>query len=247
MARIISNSRSLFMYVLLPLLVFTSSCTSIRELPKFGFYEGIYNAKLEEKGKREKVYVDVFPDSLEIYQLNKVDRKRNVDTSQTQTLYIPEETRKVDSRNLHFTKHSLDLDILTFPVKYRFPSGDIPPQVSSSLSTALYLGYRGDDFVVRYNKTPLGNYKKNTNHFGHSFGLFLGFSSADMRSEYTNGHVKNRYSGFALTGGGAFLIGINNFTVGFAVGFDSLLDGNRSNWIYQNEPWMGLTVGMGLQ
>lgn len=247
MTKIISNFRLFIYVVLLPLLVFTSSCSSMRELPKYGFSEGIYNAKLEKKGKREKVYVDVFPDSLEIYQLETVDGKKIVNTTQKTIVSIPEESKKIDNRTLHFTKHTLDLDILTFPVKYRFSSGGIPPQVGSSLSATLYLGYRGDDFVVRYKKTPLGNYKKSTNHFGHSFGVFFGFSSADIRSEYTNGHVKNRYSGFALTSGGAFLVGINNFTVGFAVGFDRLLDKNRSHWIYQNQPWLGLTIGMGLQ
>ena len=92
----------------------------------------------------------------------------------------------------------------------------------------------------------MGNYKKHTNHFGHSFGVFLGFTSADIRSEYTSGHAVKRYTGFALTTGGAFLVGINNFTVGVAVGFDYLLDENKKHWIYQNKPWLGLTVGMGL-
>src|SRR5690554_4746715 len=160
MTKIISNFRLFIYVVLLPLLVFTSSCSSIRELPKFGFSEGIYNAKLEEKGKREKVYVDVFQDSLEIYKLKNIDGKRVVDTTQKIKLFIPEETKKIGNKTLLFTKHTLDLDVLTFPLKYRFSSGGIPPQIASSLSTALYLGYRGDDFLIRYKKTPLGNYKK---------------------------------------------------------------------------------------
>ena len=215
-------------------------------MPKFGFSEGVYNAKLEENGKREKVYVDVFPDSLAIYHLNNADEGLLVDTSQKIILPIPEETNQIDKRSLFFTKHSLDLDVLTFPLQYMPPTGDIPAQLGSSLSAALYLGYRGDDFRIKYKKTPLGDYKKYTNHFGHSFGIFAGFCASEISAESTDNQVAVDYDGVSLIFGGAFLVGINDFTVGFAVGFDHLLDKNKVHWIYQNKPWLGLTVGLSL-
>jgi hypothetical protein len=42
----------------------------------------------------------------------------------------------------------------------------------------------------------------------------------------------------------AGIIGINNFTLGLAVGFDNLLDKNKKVWVYQGKPWLGLAFGL---
>lgn len=231
---------------LLFLAFFLTSCSTIIEMPKYGFSEGFYKGRVSQDGKKQWVYVDMKQDSLAVYQVNKVDGKKVVDLSSRIARHFPEERDHAHLQTLSFSRHTFDLDLITIPVKYRFTEGDIPPQVNSAFGASIYLGYRGDDFMIHYKENPIGTFNKKTNHFGHSFGLFAGFTSADMRSEYTNGHVIKRYTGFALTTGGAFLIGINNFTVGFAIGIDYLLDKNKSHWIYQNKPWVGLSVGLGL-
>lgn len=245
--KITRTRKTMFHFGLSLLLIFLlASCFSIKELPKYGFSDGIYNAKIEKGAKREKVYVDVSPDSLAVYPIARKEREWVADTLQKEVFLIPEETEQINKRPFLFTKHSFDIDILSFPLVYRFGSENVPPQLNPSLSAALYFGYRGDDFKIRYKKTLLGKNKRFLNYFSHSFGLFLAVASPPISETTTNGHEWMEYNGVALRGGGAFLIGLNDFTIGFAIGFDHLMDKNKDHWVYQNKPWLGLTLGLSL-
>ena len=42
------------------------------------------------------------------------------------------------------------------------------------------------------------------------------------------------------------MIGLKTLTVGFGVGWDYLTDRDKNIWIYQNKPWIGLTLGLNL-
>jgi len=147
--------RKLHIYstVWLFVLLFLSSCASILDMPKYGFSEGFYNVKTDQDIIKEKVFVDVFPDSVAIYQMNKVDGKKLVDLSQKTVVYLPEDRDHAHHQTLFFTKHTFDLDLLTIPVKYRFSEGDIPPQVNSAFGTSVYVGYRGDNYMMHYKET----------------------------------------------------------------------------------------------
>ncbi|WP_165940196.1 MULTISPECIES: hypothetical protein [Dyadobacter] len=56
----------------------------------------------------------------------------------------------------------------------------------------------------------------------------------------------SEYDGLVWGKGIAGIIGINNFTIGLAIGFDNLLDKNKQVWIYQGKPWLGLAFGLNL-
>lgn len=42
------------------------------------------------------------------------------------------------------------------------------------------------------------------------------------------------------------MIGVNNLTVGVGVGWDYLTDRDKAIWIYQNKPWIGVTIGLNI-
>ena len=67
-----------------------------------------------------------------------------------------------------------------------------------------------------------------------------------MNPWVTSDRVQIEYEGIIWTKGIAGLVGLNNFTVGLALGWDHLLDQNRKDWIYQQKPWLGFVFGLNL-
>ncbi|MGL6268762.1 MAG: hypothetical protein ACRC2O_12600 [Chitinophagaceae bacterium] len=75
---------------------------------------------------------------------------------------------------------------------------------------------------------------------------FTGLGNTFMSPTNTNNTLLQEYDGIVWSKGLAGILAINNFTVGLALGFDYLVDKNRSIWIYQNKPWLGLAFGLNL-
>jgi hypothetical protein len=67
-----------------------------------------------------------------------------------------------------------------------------------------------------------------------------------MNPFVTNNNIQSEYDGVVLTKGLAGLVGVGEFTFGASLGFDNLLDKNRKNWIYENKPWVGFSVGFNI-
>ena len=67
-----------------------------------------------------------------------------------------------------------------------------------------------------------------------------------MNPSVTNNQITTEYDGLVSSKGLAGIIGINNFTIGLALGYDNLLDANKKKWIYQGKPWIGLAFGLNL-
>jgi hypothetical protein len=67
-----------------------------------------------------------------------------------------------------------------------------------------------------------------------------------MNPFVTNNNITSEYDGLVITKGVAGLVGVGDFTVGAALGFDNLLDKNRKVWIYENKPWFGFNVGFNI-
>ncbi|MFN3840039.1 MAG: hypothetical protein ACK4RF_04960 [Cyclobacteriaceae bacterium] len=62
----------------------------------------------------------------------------------------------------------------------------------------------------------------------------------------TNNQITDEYDGFILSRGLSAMAGINNLTVGVAIGWDYLTDRDKVVWIYQNKPWVGLMIGLNI-
>ncbi len=58
--------------------------------------------------------------------------------------------------------------------------------------------------------------------------------------------IQLEYDGFIFMNGVAGIVAVNRLTFGLGIGLDILLDKNKSYWIYQHKPWIGLTVGLNL-
>lgn len=202
--------------------------------------DGFYTQRID--GERKKVYINIEDDKIDIYSLA---GNKTVDTSGVLQRY-PEEVNGNIKKTPSLWERNLDVDFLTVPLKYRPASAGVPPQLNSELNGAAYLGYRVDRYKLDYAKDPLGNSLLETSRFGFSFGAFTGFGNTAMTPTTTNFQIEEEYDGIVWQKGVAAIVGINNFTVGFSFGFDTLLDGNRSVWIYQNKPWIGLALGLNL-
>ena len=141
---------------------------------------------------------------------------------------------------------SMDFDITTVLLKFRFSRSGLPAQLNSSFNAAFYLGYRRDYFRFRDQTDPLGIRTRDQHHFEIDFGPFAGIGAAPVNPTTTRGRVNEEYDGVIWQKGLALFIGSGNFSVGLGMGFDGLLNRHRHQWIYQEKPWLGLLVGLNL-
>lgn len=223
------------------MLILLSSCSVIKNTPKTDLIEGFYWQK-NDKNVKTEVYVNPQSEDLYIYP----SQQKQVDTNQY-TLY-PMETKALSETKRHISlrKNSLDIDLLTIPLKYRSGRVDVPAQLNAYLNGAVYFGYRFDKYNVNYKKTPLHDYKREISHYGFSLGVFSGFGSVFMSPTNTNNILAQEYDGVVWNKGVAGIIAIDKFTLGLALGFDNLLDKNRNIWIYEGKSWLGLAFGLNL-
>jgi hypothetical protein len=214
-------------------------CKVLQESSKYEFNEGTYKVKTPEHAG--KAYVVVNEDSVKVYPVN----TPLFDSTKLIELALPNKTTKpVTGRHL-FVTNSFDLDVLTILFKYRPSVKGFPNQFTTHLNGAAYMGYRTDVFKIRYSKKPL-YYKRHIEHYGYSFGGFLGMGATAMNPWVTSGNITDEYDGFVITKGAALNVAVNAFTFGVAIGWDHLMDSNRKFWIYQGKTWLGLTLGLNL-
>lgn len=223
--------------------IMLSSCSTSRETSKFQLSDGYYKSKVFNSGNAA-VYIDNEEDTISIYLVNR--QSKNVDTSLVSKKVFPQSVSSIALQPNTFKQNSFDVDFLTIPFKYRPAQKDFPRQFNTNLNGAVYLGYRNDIYQLRYKKTPLQKFQRQTQHYGFSFGLFTGLGGTTMNPSVTNNQITTEYDGVVWSKGLAGIIGINNFTIGLALGYDNLLDANKKKWIYQGKPWIGLAFGLNL-
>lgn len=222
-----------------------SSCSVVKDSPKYQLADGYYKSSVF-KQKSKKVYVDNEEDVIRVYPLKKAGKIYLSDTSTHTRLSFPQ--LKSDSllKSNSFRQASFDIDFLTLPFKYRFPTQGFPRQFNTSLNGAVYMGYRTDIYKLKYKGNPLGQFIRKKSHYGFSLGAFTGLGGTAMNPWVTNNQISSEYDGVVWSKGIAGIIAIDNFTIGLAVGWDDLLDHNKKYWIYQNQPWLGLAFGLNL-
>lgn len=230
------------------LLLFTCSmlltgCGVFQKSAKKELNDGFYTQRIDHQKKR--VYIDLAEDNLRIHATQKINRQLIIDTT-VKTLIFPKETKGISEQTTSFNKASFDVDVFTIPLKLRPAQKSVPAQLNANLNGAVYLGFRTDKYVVNYTPSPLRKSTRHINHFGFSIGAFTGLGNTFLSPTNTDSILQQEYDGIVWNKGLAVIFAINHFTVGLALGFDNLLDKNKSIWIYESKPWLGLALGLNL-
>jgi hypothetical protein len=222
------------------LILLISSCKTVK-IDSNRFEKGNY--KMNYGDLKEKVYVDLKDDLIRINTLE--NRKSSSDAFRQ--LLFPEYQNVSDSIKLNLRKQTMDIDFLTIPFKFRFASADIPNQINATLNAAVYLGYRLDFYSFQYKNENIENiFNRKIRHTAFSFGGVSSLGNAFISPTTTKDVVQDEYDGVVLSYGFAGILAVDDFTLGLVLGYDYLLDDNKSSWIYQNKPWIGLSFGLNL-
>lgn len=237
-----SENKSILFIILIAV---SCACSTYRQAPKFQFSDGYYKVKLSGS-KPTKVYVENEDDSIVIYLLRKNGNKYTINTASRRKLILKQVREDSLFQTSYFIHPSFDIDFLTIPIIYRPLTEGFPPQLNSNINGVLYLGYRRDIYHVKYNRLIQGKFKRNITHYGYSIGGFSGLGSSLVNFYVTNNAISYEYDGLVWLKGISFIVGVQNFTVGAALGWDNLLDNNNKYWIYQGKPWIGIAVGLSL-
>lgn len=224
-------------------ILFLSSCNILQKSAKQELTDGFYQKIAENK--KQKVYVDLVGDSILIYptiiyqDIVTIDTARAVENQSS----TPQNTEEVE---FILTQHSFDVDFLVVPAKLRFPTMNVPAQLNSEINGSLFLGYRTDRYYIKNTPNSLNLKEQRISHLGYSAGFFTGVGNTFISPTTTNDRLLQEYDGIVWSKGIAIIIGLNNFSVGAALGFDNLLDSNSTIWIYENKPWIGVAFGLNL-
>ena len=223
--------------------ILLTNCGVLQKSPKKELNDGFYTQRIDHQKKQ--VYIDIVEDNLRIHAAKKVNRKLVLDTTINRIVF-PKEMNALYDETASFNKVSFDIDFFTIPLKLRPGQKNVPTQLNANLNGAVYLGFRTDKYVLSYNPSPLGKSNRDINHFGFSIGAFTGLGNTFMSPTNTDNVLQQEYDGIVWSKGLAGIFAINRFTVGLAFGFDNLLDKNKSIWIYESKPWLGLALGLNL-
>lgn len=220
-----------------------TNCGVFQKSAKKELNDGFYVQRINHQKKQ--VYVDIVEDNLRIHAAQKVNRQLIIDTT-VKMLVFPKEMNGVYEETASFNKASFDIDFFTIPLKLRPGQKNVPTQLNANLNGAVYLGFRTDKYVLHYTPSPLRKSNRDINHFGFSLGAFTGLGNTFLSPTNTDNVLQQEYDGIVWSKGLAGIFAINHFTVGLALGFDNLLDKNKSIWIYESKPWLGLALGLNL-
>jgi hypothetical protein len=200
-----------------------SSCTTLEQASVHGLTNGTYTLKAEGKDPG-KVYLDVTNEKIDVYPLihNEPDQK--------QVWSIPLlSTDSVLTKQLAFTKQSLDIDLTSVLMKYRPSVLGSPAQFNTDLNLAL------------------GRRLQKVSTLGYDFGVFAGPGTTVVSPFTTLNRRDDEYNGILLQTGVAGFIESSFASFGLSIGYDHLLNGDRKIWIYRHKPWVGFIVGIALR
>ena len=224
-------------------LLLTAGCVSLGKLSRHDFDSGFYKLKVPGS-KSSHVYTEVVDDSVIVYPVVTEGKKDFPNTSMGMGL----KTSRVKPDNYFFKStfisNSLDLDLTSILFKSRHSRDDVPNQFSADLDLALYLGFRKDFYkiVAPIQTFDQGNSK--IRQIGFDLGVFAGIGSTPVNPTVTNNKVTQTYDAMIFQKGIAGFISINRMSFGLALGYDNLFDKNKSSWIYNQKPYIGLIISV---
>lgn len=224
------------------LILFFSGCFSpgknTSSFPDNGKYKNLSAGKNPVFVKFEDTLINIFPLETKV--------SGPAGTGVDAVFNFPLTKSSFPEARLNLLKPSFDVDIITVPFKYRFPTRGFPDQLNTNFSGAVYAGLRNDIYHFGYKKNSLGEYTRFVSHHGYGFGVFAGLGSTAMNPWVTLGQINIEYDGFIFITGAGVVFALHQFNFGVGVGIDHLMDKNRKLWIYRGKPWLGLTAGVNL-
>ncbi len=222
-----------------------SSCRVLQESVTHGLVDGYYRSR-PAAHPAQRVYVHVAADTLTAYAVGRTAAGRVIDTT-AYTLH-PLAPGAVDGPCAPHTyvKHGLDLDLVYAVLKYRPATAGVPQQLNTDLNGSLYLGYKTERYTVACMRDALGHHQRVVRNTGFDMGGFVGLGATTMNGSVTQDPIAIEYTGMVLTGGVGVFTSVGSLGFGLTCGWDHLLDENGDRWIYQDKPWLGLSIGVNL-
>jgi hypothetical protein len=201
------------------LLSFLSGCVILNRShsTKSKFTDGIYYT---DRFSRHEVYVlKIDDDTTAVFPVKEYKDSTQIIVNE-RVNYTPVQRKfKYNKTNPQFYRQSLDVNLVTIPLKYRPYADGLPNQLTSNFNGAVYFGYRTDYFQLKYRRTPLNLYKQEVRHLAYSVGAYGGAGSTLVSPWVIRGNFPNiEYEGVTFTAGVATNIAIQNFTFGISLG-----------------------------
>ncbi len=219
------------------LLLLAPGCAPLDEIYSHDLNTGILNMK-KPGAPVEKIFLQKKEDSLIVFPLDRSSpgfpNKISVALEHPAGSFV----------NTTFTKTSADFDLSTVVLKYRPARGGVPNQLNANVNGLLYTGFRKDYYRLLSRSTGYGDEESFVSHTGFDFGVFAGIGITPLNATVTDNAGAQEYDGIVLQKGFAVFGTYGRMSVGLSIGFDNLLDKNRSIWIYNNKPWFGLILGI---
>ena len=225
------------------ILLLFNGCAPFDKIYSHDFNSGFFSLKSPGKAT-EKVYLEVNNDTLSVYSAGRKGAAALPDINSLKTATVSTISPGAYLYNSTFVKTSADIDLSTILLKYRPSAGGIPRQLSASVNGVFYVGFRKDFFRITSHVSPANVRKSFVRHTGFDFGPLVGFGITPVNPTTTEFRTTQEYDGIVFQKGFAVFGTYENMSVGISLGFDNLLDRNRSIWAFNNKPWIGLVIGI---
>lgn len=148
------------------------------------------------------------------------------------------------TNNLRYFDIKLGLQALTIPLKFRSSVGnDIlnPPTIETGVNVGFAPGWKFTHNIYKTSKNYLG---KNTSQYAIAIGPHFGLGTTDLKKTTNAPGVLSDRKAASITYGGYVLMGFNNVNLGFAIGYDRLINQKDAMWIYENKLWKGVIISL---
>jgi len=219
------------------------SCASMEKIAVHDFGPGYYKLRTRDN-ELSNVYVNVIEDSIVVYPAIEDQKRVSVDTSTSRAANINYILPGDDLYESCFKKKSVDIDLSTILLKYRPSRGEVPNQLNANLNAALYVGFRKDFYKMVTSTSPVHEKSTYCRHTGFDFGLFAGLGITQVNPTVTANEVALEYDGIVFQKGIGAFVTYGRMSVGMVLGFDNLMDKNKTVWLYNQKPYLGLSIGI---
>jgi hypothetical protein len=232
---------SLFWYAMFFILL--SGCTPFDKIYSHEFSSGFFELKAPNANP-EFVYLSLKEDSLVVFPVIRNVKHWIPDKSKSHGININSISPRSYLYNSTFVKTSVDVDLSTVLLKFRPAAGNVPFQLSSNINGIFYTGFRKDYFKLKSSLSELNEVSSFVRHTGFDFGFFAGIGITPVNLTVTMNRITQEYDGMVFQKGFSIFGTYEDMSVGFAIGFDTLLDHNKNIWVFNNKPWFGLVFGI---
>ncbi|MET2984801.1 hypothetical protein [Aureibaculum conchae] len=143
-----------------------------------------------------------------------------------------------------YSQFQVALQTLSIPLKFRkrVDNGSmIPNQVETGVNIGLAPVAKLSLNVFNPSEKTMG---KNTNQYSINGGLLLNLGATDLKAASSAPGISVDRKAATFTYGTFIMVGVNNFNLGYAIGWDNAIGNDSSKWVYQNKLWHGLVIAL---